>query len=72
MTVEQIDYKHLIEEDNKLFALYFPKGKNKEQSPIEAEVIAYFEFKDKQIYRIHGQVRLIKGDLADVDMENHS
>jgi hypothetical protein len=68
MTIDCIDYKHVIEKDNALFALYYPKGKNKNYLPIEAEVIAYFCFSKQQILRIHGQVRLIKGDYADVDM----
>jgi len=36
---------------------------------IKAEVIAYFRFCDKKLIRIHGQVQLIEGDLADVDMK---
>ena len=70
MTIETIDYKHILEKGNELFAIYYPKGKNKNNFPIEAEVIAYFRFEDQQIFRIHGQVRLIKGNLTDVDMEN--
>lgn len=68
MTIDSIDYKHVIEKGNELFALYYPKGKNKNNLPIEAEVIAYFYFSEQKILRIHGQVRLIKGDYADVDM----
>ena len=37
--------------------------------PFEAEVIAYFCFESQQVLRIHGQVRLIQGDLADMDMK---
>lgn len=70
MTIDTIDYKHILEKDNELFALYYPKGKNKANLPIEGEVIAYFLFEGQQILRIHGQVRLIKGELTDVDMEN--
>lgn len=70
MTIDSIDYKHIIETGNELFALYYPKGKNKNNLPIEAEVIAYFYFSEQKILRIHGQVRLIKGDYADVDMTN--
>lgn len=68
MTVEAMDYKHVIEKGNELFALYCPRGKNKDLRPLEAEVVAYFQFEDQQILRIHGQVRLIQGDHADVDM----
>ena len=68
MTINSIDYKYVIEKGNDLFALYYPRGKNKNNLPIEAEVIAYFCFSKHQILRIHAQVRLIKGDYADVDM----
>ncbi|MCC2644725.1 MAG: hypothetical protein K0R94_503 [Burkholderiales bacterium] len=70
MTVNSIDYKHILEKDNELFALYYPKGKNKDNQPVEAEVIVYISFENQQIFRINGMVRLIKGDLADVDMKN--
>lgn len=70
MTIDSIDYQHVIEKGNELFALYYPKGKNKNNLPIEAEVIAYFYFSEQKILRIHGQVRLINGDYADVDMTN--
>src|ERR1700733_7854458 len=52
MTIESIDYKYVIEEGNELFALYYPKGKNKNNLPIEAEVIAYFCFLKRQIVKI--------------------
>jgi hypothetical protein len=68
MTLDSIDYKHHIEQSDELFALYYPKGRNKNGLPIEAEVIAYFCFAEQQILRIHGQVRLITGDYADADM----
>lgn len=70
MTIERIDYKHVLEKGNELFAIYYPKGRNINNLPVEGEVIAYFHFENQQIVRIHGQVRLIQGDLADVDMEN--
>ena len=70
ITIDTIDYKHVLEKDNELFAIYYPKGRNKNNLSVEAEVIAYFRFENKQIFRVHGQVRLIKGDLADVDMKN--
>jgi len=70
MTIDTIDYKHILEKGNELFAIYYPRGKNANNLPIEAEVIAYFRFENQKIFRIHGSVRLIKGDLADVDMKN--
>lgn len=70
MIIDVIDYKHILEKNDELFAMYYPKGKNVDNHPIEAEVIAYVRFKDEKIFRIHGLVRLIKGDLADADM-NH-
>jgi hypothetical protein len=71
MTITSVDYKQVLEKENQLFALYYAKGKNTSYQPIEAEVIAYFLFQNEQIFRIHGQVRLIKGDANDVDMKNH-
>ncbi len=68
MTINSIDYQHVLEKGNELFAIYYPRGKNTNNLPIEAEVVAYFHFEKQQIIRIHGLVRLIKGDLADVDM----
>ena len=68
MKIESIDYQHVIEKGNELFAIYCSKGKNINNLPIEAEVIAYFHFENHQIFRIHGQVRLIKGDFSDADM----
>jgi hypothetical protein len=70
MLINTIDYKHILEKENELFAIYYPKGKNINNLFIEAEVIAYFRFENQKIFRIHGLVRLIKGDLADVDMKS--
>lgn len=70
MTINTIDYKHILEKGNELFAIYYPRGKNINDLPIEAEVIAYFHFENQQIYRIHGLVRLIKGELTDIDMKH--
>lgn len=70
MTVDIIDYKHILEKGDEVFSIYYPRGKNINNLPIEAEVIAYFRFQDHQIIEIHGSVRLIKGDLADVDMKH--
>lgn len=68
MSIDIIDYKHVLEKDQELFAIYYPKGKNADNYPIEAEVIAYFRFENQQIVRIQGAVRLIRGNLTDVDM----
>lgn len=69
MTIDSIDYKYIIEKDNALFALYYPKGRGKNNLPLEAEVIAYFCFSKHQIVKIHGQVHIIQGNYADVDMK---
>jgi hypothetical protein len=69
MTIDRLDYQHFLEKEDELFALYYVKGKNLKSQPIEAEVIAYFLFESQQVLRIHGQVRLIKGDLSDADMK---
>jgi hypothetical protein len=71
MMITSIDYKHMLEKENELFALYYAEGKNTSNQSIEVEVIAYFLFENEQIFRIHGQVRLIKGNAADADMKNH-
>ncbi|WP_367607317.1 hypothetical protein [Legionella sp. W05-934-2] len=68
MQIDSIDYKQMIEAGDEVFALYYPKGFNRENMPVEAEVIAYFQFKENQLLKIHGQVRLVKGNLSDVDM----
>lgn len=70
MTMDSIDYKHILEKEDELFAIYYPKGKNLAGFPIEAEVIAYFSFKNNQIFKIRGQVMLIKGSFSEVDMKN--
>lgn len=72
ITVAVFDYKHILEKKNELFANYYFNGKNVGGSPIKAEVIAYFCFKDNKIFRIHGMVRLVEGGLSDVDMHNHA
>ncbi|MCX7124205.1 MAG: hypothetical protein NTU49_00335 [Gammaproteobacteria bacterium] len=46
MIINNIEYKNIIENGDELFALYYPEGLNKNNLPIEAEVIAYFHFKD--------------------------
>lgn len=70
MKIETIEYKHILEKGNEVFAIYYPKGKNMYHKSIEVEVIAYFCFLDNQIKNIHGLVRLIKGDFNDIDMKN--
>ncbi len=69
MTIDRFEYQHFLEKGNELFAIYYIKGKNLKNLPVEAEVIAYFLFESQKILRIHGQVRLIQGDLSDVDMK---
>ncbi len=70
VVIEHIDYKHFLENGDELFALYYPKGKTAKGSDIEAEVIGYFQFKDKKLLKIHAQVRMLKGEFSDVDMQN--
>lgn len=69
MTIDSMDYQHVLEKGNEFFAIYYLKGKNLSNQPVEAEVIAYFCFESQQISKIHGQVRLIQGNLSDVDMK---
>ena len=69
MSVTHIAYLHALEKDDELFALYKPFALAHDGSHIEAEVISHFLFKGDQVFRIHGQVRLITGDYAHVDME---
>lgn len=68
MQINTIDYKHILEEGDEVFALYYPRGTNNDGLLVEAEVIAYFQFKEQKLNSIHGQVRLIEGRLSDVDM----
>lgn len=58
---------HMAQQD-KLFVIYNAKGKTFQNDEIEAEIISYFEFKDKKIFTIHGQVHLLKGTPSDVHM----
>ncbi len=57
-----------IGQGSELFLIYDAKGKSIEGNDVEAEVIAYFKFKENKIFRIHGQVHLLKGSPSDVDM----
>ena len=66
--ITSIDYKHIVEDGSDIFALYYPRGTNNDGLTIEAEVVAYFQFKEQKLKRIHGQVRLIEGNFYDVDM----
>ncbi len=68
IVLESIDYRHILEQGDELFALYYPTGKNFAGQPILAEVIAYFKFKEDQIIHIHGSVRMIEGKPSDADM----
>jgi len=67
--ITSVDYRHALEKGNELFTLYYAKGQNTANQPIEAEVIAYFLFEKQQIFKIHGQVRLIQGNITDIDMK---
>ncbi len=70
MLIDFFNYQHVLEKGNELFAIYNPVGRNMSNFPLESEVIAYFRFESQKIFRIHGQVRLIKGDLSDIDMKS--
>ena len=58
-----------IEQGDKIFVIYTVKGENSKGSAVDAEVISYFEFKEEKIFRIHGQVHLLQGNLSDIDIE---
>ncbi len=68
MSISSIKYTHLIEKENEVFAIYYPKGKNINNAGFEAEVIAYFRFEEQKLINIHGQVRFIAGNIADAHM----
>jgi hypothetical protein len=70
--IESMDFKckNYLSHAETLFILYYANGKNIDGKDIKAEVIAYFEFKDNKVFRVHGQVQLLKGNPSDVDM-NH-
>ncbi len=73
-TIESMGFKlknHMLQDDN-LFIIYNAIGKSIEGNDIEAEIISYFEFKDEKLFRIHGQVHLIKGNSSDVDMSENN
>lgn len=58
---------HMTKQD-KSFILYNAKGTNIHGDEIIAEIVSYFEFKGKKIFKVHGQVHLLKGNPSDVDM----
>lgn len=62
MVIDYFEYKYVIEQGDELFMLYYPKGRTKNNLPIEAEVIVYCCLSNQQIIRMHGQFRLIKED----------
>jgi hypothetical protein len=68
VVINHIEYVHHLEKDDELFAIYCPCGKSQDGTNIEAEVVCYFQFHNNQILNIHGQVRLLKGEFANVDM----
>ena len=65
MTIEKIEYKHVIEKENQLFALYYPRGRNTNNQEVEAEVIAYFCFiKSKKLFNhfiLYGYLSVFTG-----------
>ena len=68
--IESIEFKHkkYLSQLNEIFLIYVAQGKSIQGNDIEAEIISYFEFKDKKVVRIHGHVHLLKGSPSDVDM----
>lgn len=64
----EFECKIHMSQNDKLFILYDAKGTNTQGDEIIAEVISYFEFKDQKVFKIHGQVHLLKGNPSDVDM----
>ena len=68
--IQQMEFECKIHMDqkDKLFILYNAQGENIQGDEIAAEVISYFEFKDQKVFKIHGQVHLLKGNPSDVDM----
>ena len=54
---------------NELFLIYTAEGKTLQNLDIDAEIISYLNFKDNKIFQINGQVRLLKGNPADMDMD---
>lgn len=68
MTVEHIEYKHSLEDNDSVFSIYYPSGNSKTGVPIKAEVFCHFTFKDNLVINAHGQVRIIEGNPSDVDM----
>ena len=69
MQINHIDYKYILEDNNELFALYYPRGVNQHGDTVLAEVLVYCQFLGAKLIHIHGQVRLIEGQPADADMK---
>ncbi len=64
----EFECKIHMSQNDKLFIIYDAKATNTQGDEIIAEVISYFKFKDQKIFKIHGQVHLLKGNPSDVDM----
>lgn len=69
ISISSMDYQKILEKENEIFAIYFAYGKNKNNEPFQAEIILYASFEDQKIIKIHGQVRLLMGNLADMNMK---
>lgn len=67
-TLNKIHYQENLEKKDELFTAYFIKGKNKDNQPVEAEVIVYAKLQDAQILNLHGLVVLTQGGEKEVDM----
>lgn len=70
--IKSMEFKHknYILQADELFIIYNAKGKNTLNEDLEAEIIAYFQFKDAKVLKIHGQVHVLKGKPSDVDMDD--
>jgi hypothetical protein len=68
MAFIEFEYKTYMMEQDKLFVIYLARGKTIEGDDMSAEIMSYFEFKDKKVWRAHGQVHLFEGNPADIDM----
>ena len=61
-------YLDHLEGDNELFTIYCVESGDDTSELVRAEVIIYVRFVEHQILIMHGQVRLIEGDMTLVDM----
>ena len=66
--LNSIDYQESLEKKDEIFTAYYIKGKNKENIPIEAEVIIYAKLLASQILKVHGLVILTQGNEKEVDI----